>query len=823
MREYLHVAPVLLFLLSCKTNIPPNSGITTSQSSSVYQPSIDQGIRYEGFFNFIYHPDKGTVWLEINKLDEEFLYLSSLVTGVGSNDIGLDRGQLGSERIVRFSKNGSKILLIQSNYNFRADSENPYEKKAVKDAFAESVLWGFDIIDQKPDHFLVEATDFFLQDRHNVSNSIESRGEGIYELDLSKSAIDENALKNFPENMVIEAITTFKGKAKGEFIKQVSPDPGVVTVRQRHSFIKLPDDGYQMRPFDPRCGYMTISYFDYATPIDQPITKSFITRHRLVKSNPGKMISDPVEPIIYYLDRGVPEPVRSALLEGARWWSEAFTAAGFSNAFRVEMLPEDADPMDIRYNVIQWVHRSTRGWSYGSSVVDPRTGEIIKGHVSLGSLRVRQDFMIAQGLLAPYDSLDIQTEEAKAMALARIRQLSAHEVGHTLGLVHNYASSVNKRASVMDYPHPLIKLDEEGKIDLSDAYNVGIGEWDKMAINYGYSEINIEEQAKVLDEIINLGIDNKLLFISDRDARASGGLHPFAHLWDNGNNAVDELTRIREIRKVALKNIGINSISLGTPLATLEDILVPIYLLHRYQLEATAKLIGGMNYSYTVKGDNQLITDIVPSDMQMDAVNAMISTLESEFLRFPDDLLPLIPPKPEGYGRNRENFAGKSGLAFDPLSAAESSADYTLFFLLHPERVSRIVDFHSRQPDLPGLSEILETLIAGSIKKQYTDYYDAEINRTVSKLVVRRIIHLSNNDQASEQARAIALLKLYDLEKWFESEIPKTTHDDDQAHFMYCRDMIRQYFKSPEGFKTPVYYDLPMGSPIGSDNINCGF
>ena len=426
--------------------------------------------RLDGFFPLYWDDDAGTLWLEIGRLDAEVLYVNALAAGVGSNDIGLDRGQLGGSRIVRFERVGRKILMVQPNYGYRATTSNPDEHRAVEDAFATSVLFGFTVAARTDDRFLVDATSFLLRDVHGVVDRL----PGTYRLDSQRSAVYLPRTRSFPQNTEMEATLTFARDRRGDgpgfgrgAVEAVTPSADAVTVRQRQSLIALPDDGYTPRPYDPRAGYGAVSFVDYAAPLGEPMTRRYLRRHRLEKRDPSAAVSEVVEPIVYYLDRGTPEPVRSALLDGARWWNQAFEAAGYRDAFRVELMPAGADPLDVRYNVIQWVHRSTRGWSYGSSVTDPRTGEIIKGHVTLGSLRVRQDYLIAEGLLSPYIAGDEEPPELAALALARIRQLSAHEVGHTLGLGHNYYASSQGRISVMDYPHPLVTLGPDAQIDLS--------------------------------------------------------------------------------------------------------------------------------------------------------------------------------------------------------------------------------------------------------------------------------------------------------------------------------------------------------------------
>ena len=402
-------------------------------------PSIEEKVKdfkkFEGFLNYYWDENNGKIWLEIDKLDTEVLYITSLPAGLGSNDIGLDRGLLGGERIVKFSKTGRRILLIQPNYNYRAITSDPAEKRAVEQSFAQSTLWGFTTEAETGNRSLVDATDFLLRDALQVSNRLKSSQQGNYSFDKSRSVIYLPRTKNFPLNSEFESTVTFINTDgnTGNYVNSVTPSPEAITLRIHQSFVQLPDNDFQKRLFDPRSSFNPVSYYDYSTPVSEPIEKFFITRHRLKKKDPMAALSEPVKPIIYYLDNGTPEPIRSALLEGAGWWNQAFEAAGYKNAFLVKVLPEDADPMDIRYNMINWVHRSTRGWSYGVSVTDPRTGEIIKGQVSLGSLRVRQDYLIAQGLLAPFENGLPADDKMLKMALERLKQLSAHEVGHTLG------------------------------------------------------------------------------------------------------------------------------------------------------------------------------------------------------------------------------------------------------------------------------------------------------------------------------------------------------------------------------------------------------
>ena len=768
--------------------------------------------RYEGYFTFYYDEGNDKIFLEIENLDQEFLYVNALSEGIGSNDIGLDRGQLGNTRVVKFIKAGNKLLLIQPNQYYRAITNNIEEKKSVEQAFAKSILRGFRIKEVENGKYLVDATSFFIRDAHGVMGRLSAKKQGKYTLDRSRSAINLERTRAFPENVEFDVMITFKGVPKGYDISSVVPTSTSVTVNQHHSFITLPDNNYTPRKFDPRSGANAMSYLDYATPVNEPIKKRFIYRHRLEKKNPNAIKSEAVEPIIYYLDRGTPEPVRSALLDGARWWNQAFESIGFTNAFQVKMLPEDADLLDIRYNVIQWVHRSTRGWSYGASVSDPRTGEIIKGHVSLGSLRIRQDFLIAQALQAPYANDDTSDQFALEMALARIRQLSAHEVGHTIGLAHNFAASTKGRSSVMDYPHPTLSI-KDGKVDFTDAYDTKIGDWDKVSIAYSYGEYLEDEDvslSKLLDEAFKKGAR----FISDQDARPLGSAHAYAHLWDNGSNVSEELENLLSIRRNSIANFSKDNIKSNQPYSVLEDVFVPLYFLHRYQTEGVTKVIGGLDYTYAIKDDGNTIVKRIPGKLERKALVSVIKTLSIEELAIPKQLLNLFPPRAFNYGRTRESFKSKTGVAFDPFGAVETASAMTLGLLLHPERVTRLVQHKSLDSSQLGLVEVLDDLIANSFQKSYKDSYYQELQNIVNYQVLNHLFHLSSNKDMYWQVNAIVNDKIDKINTLLNNSkkpgIQKIYHKD-------MIKMISNFKKNPTKFKKPITPKIPDGSPIGNN------
>ncbi|SFT91667.1 protein of unknown function [Algoriphagus locisalis] len=774
----------------------------------------------DGFIPFYLDEEKGKIYLEVDKLEWEFLYVNSLTAGIGSNDIGLDRGQLGDTRIVEFRKSGNKLFLVHKNYDFRAYSDNPAEVQSIKDAFAESILWGFEIAQKDGEKLIVDATNFYLQDAHGVGETLTRSRQGSFRVDASRSGLYAPMTKNFPQNTEVEMTITLTGQATGGNLRSVTPSPDAVTVRQRHSFIELPDDKYEPREFDPRAGFGSISYMDFTTPISEPILKRFIARHRLEKKDPTAAMSEAVEPIVYYLDRGTPEPVASALIEGGNWWNQAFEAAGFIDAFRVELAPEGMDLMDVRYNVIQWVHRSTRGWSYGASVRDPRTGEILKGHVSLGSLRVRQDYLIAQGLLQPFEDGAPANPKMLELAVARLKQLSAHEIGHTIGLAHSYATSADNRSSVMDYPYPLITETADGELDLSNAYDDKIGDWDKWAIKYGYAVTPAgQDEAAFLKKTLEDTYDAGHQFITDSDSRAQNGAHPTSHLWDNGVSASEELTRMLKLRENRMKTFGLNAIPEGQPHALLEEVFVPLYLMHRYQIEATSKLIGGVDYRYRVKGDNQPNHGWVHSGDQEAALNALLLTISPDQLRVPDHILKLIPPRPFGYGRTRETFVSRVSPIFDPIAPAETIVDLTFDFMLDGARISRVYLQHLQQSNLFGFNEMLTTIEDQIFLTPKNEDINLEIALMTQSKYVDHLIALAKNADVSNTIRAISRSRLGNL--------ANTKGQADQGwdaaaqHSNYLGEKIKNFLTLPEELVPQETLKAPDGSPIGMDAMSC--
>ncbi|HEX5473073.1 MAG TPA: zinc-dependent metalloprotease [Vicinamibacterales bacterium] len=848
---------VLLALISL--SLPGSSGLIQpstlyaaaqrggATSAPAHVPTIEERTKglqaLDGYFPLYWDAQAGTLLLEIPRFDTEFLFATGLSAGLGSNDIGLDRGQEGGGKVVAFHRVGPKVLLTQVNLNFRSSSPDAAEQRSVADSFARSVLWGFPIAAESGGRVLVDMTDFLVRDFHGARRSLRP---GTFRVDRSRSAIEIAHTKAFPKNTEMDVVLTFvneangparggiappegpprigqapggaRGGGRGLFsgsVASVTPTADAVTLREHASFLELPDAHFQTREDDPRAGFGGITYVDYSAPIGDPIVKHLIRRWRLVKKDPAAATSDPVTPIQYYVDAGAPDDVRQALMDGAGWWNQAFEAAGFTNAFKIDVLPEGADPMDIRYNMINWIHRSTRGYSSGASVTDPRTGEILKATVTLGSLRDRQDYLMFEGLLSPYSVGNERSPIVYQSALARIRQLAAHEVGHTLGLGHNYYDSTAGRISVMDYPHPLGKLNADGTIDLSDAYTRAIGPWDKVAIDYGYRVFpSGANEHEALENILNDAWSKDLRYLTNQDT----DVNPKADQWSNGVNQADELNRIMKIRRAALNRIGDRTIRTGAPTATIEEPFVTAFMYHRYAVEAAASMIGGQDYIYAMRGDGRTPLTWESAANQRKALDAIAAALKPSELTVPKAVLERITPRPPGYGLHRDLFPRTTGGAFDPLSPATTAADVTIGFVLELDRAARLVAQHAVEPSRPGLGEVIDTLITATFDAPTANAYESEVRRAEEHVLVDRLTWLAQG-ASNPQVRAVASLRLSRLAARLRSQ-PGADDGDRAQHALLAAD-IKRFLERPAAAATTITAaPQPPGAPIGDTGMD---
>ncbi|GAB1139743.1 MAG: zinc-dependent metalloprotease [Shewanella algae] len=771
---------------------------------------ISESTQAEGFINLFYDAKAGQLYLEPSKLNQPMLLLSSLPHGAGSNDIGLDRGQLGYTRMVQFERQGPYILLKQLNTRFRADTDDQAEQRAVHEAFAESVLWRGKLLPGK--RLLVPVNDLMLQDLHGISQQLAARGQGHYRLDTSRSVVLPASVKSFERNSDVDVQLTFASDKAGARVAEVTPDGQALSLRLRYSFIALPEPGYQARRYHPMSGYLSDEYKDYATAIDQDINQRFLLRHRLQKVNPGPEPSEVVEPITYYLDPGVPEPIRGALLEGGRWWEQAFNEAGFINGFKLELLPEGADPQDVRYNVIQWVHRASRGWSYGAAVTDPRSGEIIKGQVTLGSLRVRQDHLIARGLTAGWEDRQAADAAAMALSLARIRQLSAHEIGHTLGLDHNFAASTNNNASVMDYPHPYVRLDGK-RVDISQPYAEGLGAWDKFAIKYGYGDFGDEAQTQAaLKSLLKEVQQQGLRYIGEGDSRAASAAHAYASLWDRGEDPVKELARMQLVRRQALETFSAKALLPGQPLGELSDALVPIYLLNRYQISAAAKFVGGIDYNYLADADSGNWHFIAP-ELQKRALDTLLATLDPRELYLPTELLEQLVPKAGNYYRSRESFGSSLGVAVDQLAMAEVLSRHTVSALLNPERLNRVDQAFARDTEQLSVEDLLDRLLGKTLLKSLPSGDQTSIAMRVNAVVLDGMLQSLESDASAPEVKAMVRMKLDYLLKQLPRK-EKRSSGYKAAHYGQLQAVLELALKQAGVRVISKPAEIPPGSPI---------
>ena len=611
----------LLFLLALAALPVPALALATPQET------LQNTERLEGLLPV--HVDRrgGRVLLSLPAPDAQgiagrFIYVTALETGLGSASLGLDRALSRGSRLLVFRRIGRRIVAEIENPRFRATGASADEQAGVRRSFAYSTIWMGDIAAETAGRPAAGRHRHLPDPRRHEHRPVAARAG---EWRLSPGPRAQRRRHQFRPRLPAQ----YRARGAADLRQQ----PARARGRQhrpgrRQCQLRRPpfaDRAARARlPAAPlRSARRHVRHARSSTsraPLGSPIVYELANRFRLERLDPGAPRSRVRNPIVFYIDRAAPEPIRTALLEGVAWWREAFEAAGYIDAFRVEILPEGVDPLDIRYNVVNWVNRATRGWSYGQVIEDPRTGEIIKGQVLLGSLRVRQDMMIFQALVGAGLTGTGDPNDPVTAALARIRQLAAHEVGHALGLAHNFAGSIQGRYSVMDYPAPRVRL-VDGALDLTDAYGVGVGRWDRFAVDWLYGAETDAEAAPRMAAALAEG----LRFVADDDARPAGAAHPVGSLWDDFADPVAELRRMMAGPRGRGRPASARARS--RPASRNRDLrraFVPIWLIHRYQVEAAAKLLGGVDFAYAVNGDGHGEARIVAPADQRRALDALL-------------------------------------------------------------------------------------------------------------------------------------------------------------------------------------------------------
>ena len=736
-----------------------------------------------------------------------YIYLTQLESGLGSAQVLLDKATPGRSRILAFRRIGKKVAAEIENPKFVARNGTADEQQGVRQSFATSTIWMGDVLDSKPDgSFTVDLAGFLARDDLDVPRIMKDGGGGDFRFVPELSAADPTFVKIFPKNAEFSAKLTFRSDEPSADVANIIPDNRTVTLTLRHSLIQLPEPGFV--PRHDRFGY-TIGeqQVDFSAPLGSALVSDLATRFRLEKVDPTAARSPVRKPIVFYVDRSAPEAIRTALREGVSWWNAAFDAAGFVDAFRAEILPEGADPLDVRYNVVNWVNRATRGWSYGSPIDDPRTGEIIKGSVLLGSLRARQDMMIFQALVGAGLTGTGDPNDPVTATLARIRQLGAHEVGHAIGLAHNFAASTQGRYSVMDYPGPRVLL-EHGAPSLKDAYGAGVGPWDKWVIKWLYGATTDADAAPVLAQARAEG----LRFVADNDARPVGAGNPEGSLWDDSADPVAELRRMMNVRQAALARFGRSSIPANQSLADLRRAFVPIWLLDRYQIEAAAKSVGGVNFPYALDGEG-LSAAPASSSSQWAALYALMDTLSPTELTVPGQLLPLLSG---GFGGNSDRQSDieiiptAGGPVFDPLKATEVGAVQTLNALLAPQRLNRLEGQHAADASVPSPAQLTEILLSRTLAQSGND-----VGRRVATTAVLSLARVQRDAQLSP---TIALQLAGRLDRLAEELARSRGTEQDWARglaaLLQDREALDKALADPARLPR-----VPPGMPIGSDGV----
>lgn len=727
-------------------------------------PAADaMGVRAEGFIPFYWDAAKGRVLLEISVFDQDVLYYVSAASGGGSVELPFDRGILDSQ-VIRFQRVGGRVLVVEQNTDYRAPDGDAAQAEGVADSFPTSLIASLPVQSDKGGKVIVDATSLFMRDAANVEGTLRRTNQGSYKFDSGRSSFYPKRMKAFPENTEIETIATFASDSPGALVRNVTPDARMLTMRIHHSFLKAPT-GYVPRLADPRIGVSTITFRDFSRPIDDNPSQEWVVRWRLEKQDPTAAMSPPKKPITVYFDPAIPTPIRTAMKSGLLWWNKAYEAAGFLNAIEAKDAPADMDPMDIRYTYVLWINRDERGFSSGGTYRDPRTGEIIGTKVRMDTHRIRTvanyfdaylgglpndgtGITVADPNLLTPGALATMPPGQRDMVLLRQALLTAHELGHAQGFGHNFASSLNDRASVMEYPTPRVKV-ANGKLDLSESFQKSIGAYDTMMVRFSYTPFAASQEKAGLDAIIRDMRAKGLIYVPQTDPRWTW--------YDDRATPTEDLREKLAARRIMLDGYGTDMLKPGEPVGAIRNIrLWMAYLHHRYAIESGQKYVGGLFQNIVVKGETLPPTEFIPGKLQRDVLGLLMESVEPENLALPEKLLVQLTPDP---GENLEDLSNDD--VFDQLRAARILASMVIEPLFDGAKAARMVGLSARQPDGVSFPELVQTVLTHSWKARADGTAQARaLRRVVQKVALDSMMMLGGNGDTSPEARAYVLDQL---------------------------------------------------------------
>lgn len=780
-----------------------------------------------GFIPFYWDASEGRVLMEISAFDQDVLYYVSAATGAGSVELPFDRGIMENS-VIRFERAGRRVLVNQVNFDYRSVSGDAAHAEGVQASFPTSVLASLPVEAEEGGHVLVDATSLFMRDAANVEATLKRANQGSFKFDGTKSAFYPKRMKAFPENTEIETVATFSADNPGALVRNVTPDPRAMTMRIHHSFLKAPT-GYTPRAADPRIGVSAVRFHDYSKPFSQSPETAWVTRWRLEKKDPSSAMSEPKEPIVFYFDPAIPDPIRHAMKQGLLWWNKSFEAAGFRNAIEARDAPSDMDPMDIRYAYVLWINRDERGFSSGGTYRDPRTGEIIGSKTRMDSHRIRtvgnywdaymgglpsdgSGITVADPDLLSQDRMGFMPAGQRDMVLLRQALLTAHELGHALGFGHNFASSLNDRASVMEYPTPRVKV-VNGKLDLSESFMKSIGAYDTYMVRYSYTPLPAMQEAASLDATIKDMRANGILYVPNTDPRWTW--------YDDRATPVENLQEAIAARRIMVENYGPGLLQPGEPIGSLRNIrLWMAYLHHRYAIESGLRYIGGMYENIVVKGESTPPTEFIPAKTQREVLGLLLEAIKPDNLSLPESLLAQLTPDP---GNNLEDLSTSD--VFDQLRAARILSALVLEPLFDGARATRMVSLAARQPDTLTLPEMVDAVMAHTWNARPDGSVDGRaLRRVTQQVALESMMILGGDDRASPEAQAYVLGQLDQLARDLEKR-----KDSDSVTVAFYRQSARNILNyldnpkarapksasSPWGDAPRSRFPMPPGPPLG--------